>query len=110
MTPADPGLQPERTTLAWHRLSVLVGGLALIAFKWCSPALQTWMAVPPLLLISAALIIAFSGQRRYHAWSRALATAESRHSPDGRLLLFAATLCCAACLAAVAFVILVPSP
>ncbi len=54
----DPGLQPERTALAWQRTGisgVLVGGVAVIAAaRRGSPALVAAMAVLAALTAAAA--------------------------------------------------------
>jgi putative membrane protein len=63
----DPGLQPERTTLAWRRtvLSLAVG--AVVSFRLLPPVLGLWglaVGVAGLLLSTATWILADRRARR----------------------------------------------
>jgi uncharacterized membrane protein YidH (DUF202 family) len=58
MLPADSGLQPERTALAWSRtgLALLVNALVVLRSGWTSG--QRWvLALGALLLLAAAATV-----------------------------------------------------
>jgi uncharacterized membrane protein YidH (DUF202 family) len=95
----DPGLQPERTALAWRRtaLSLLVNGALLLrpAVEARSPALGT---AALLVLLAAATLVVVGEHRR-----RALASASVHRAPHAglaALLLAAVWLACGAALLA----------
>ncbi len=67
--PFDPGLQPERTLLAWQRtcLSLAVGNA--IAIKYLSDALGPWstlIGVAGLALCTVVLVVCTRRYRRAH--------------------------------------------
>jgi uncharacterized membrane protein YfcA len=68
----DPGLQPERTTLAWGRTMMALVTVSAIFLRWL-PA----HGLPILLLFAvsagAAAAIYFTQRRRYGASSRGIA-------------------------------------
>lgn len=79
----DPGLQPERTALAWRRttLSLMLG--SLVALRLLPPALGTWSFAVGFLGLAA------TGYLWRQAALRAAATNDSLHAgdhlPDGTL-------------------------
>jgi uncharacterized membrane protein YidH (DUF202 family) len=99
--PFDPGLQPERTLLAWQRtcLSLAVGNA--IAIKYLSDALGPWatvIGVAGLALVAAAWVGSSIRYRRAHEGL----VLDARLVLDGRL---PAMLAAAVLLAAVAAVV-----
>jgi uncharacterized membrane protein YidH (DUF202 family) len=76
--PTDPGLQPERTSLAWRRtaMSVLVGSLAL------AKMLGNDLPVPAMVIavvgIMWAMDLALTARRRYVHGASALVYAAAR--------------------------------
>lgn len=99
----DAGLQPERTSLAWHRSAVaMLGlGLALPALAW--PVLGRWtlllIAVP-----SGALVLLVASSARYRHLHRALTGRGPLH--DGRLPLLASAMTLVLALLAVAVTVM----
>lgn len=63
----DPGLQPERTTLAWLRttLSFLVGGLVMIRFV-AHHSLAGAVAAVAMMVPLAALLTGLAAHRHRH--------------------------------------------
>ena len=90
--PWDAGLQPERTSLAWSRTCLALGGVALLttrAFVGSGTWVAFWLAVGLILLGAAGV---WWGANR-----RSDATVQSLHrdgdlagGPGGRLLLVTA--------------------
>lgn len=98
----DPGLQPERTRLAWRRtlLSLAVG--SLVALRVLPPAFGAWLVPVCVGGLLVAAILTVLGSRRARAVDRALA--ESGPLPGAglpALLAGAVLLGTAACLVAV---------
>lgn len=88
MTPLfDPGLQPERTGLAWQRtcLSLLVGSLA--AMRVLPPALGPWSLLLALAGVLEAVILLLLVRRRYLWQHQTLTTfhGEPPQAADGLL-------------------------
>ena len=87
----DPGLQPERTALAWRRtvLSLALG--ALIALRVLPRVLGPWSVVAGFAGIAlAALIWVLAGRRARQTRKALLGSAQPM--PDARLLLLLAVV------------------
>lgn len=86
---ADPGLQPERTALAWRRtaLSFAVAGLA--AMKLLGGPYGILAIVPGAVIASAGLLVAYLSMRRHRHHQRHFAGQDGNTPllPDGRLSL-----------------------
>jgi uncharacterized membrane protein YidH (DUF202 family) len=68
----DPGLQPERTALAWRRTALTLAVGAVVSFRLLPPVLGLWaiaLGVAGLLLSAATWILA---GRRAHRVQNAL--------------------------------------
>jgi uncharacterized membrane protein YidH (DUF202 family) len=81
----DPGLQPERTSLAWQRTALALLGVGLLVPRVAWATLGAWSLVPSGLVVAAAVAVLAAGFRRYRAAHRALTTGGTLH--DGRLAL-----------------------
>jgi hypothetical protein len=80
----DPGLQPERTALAWRRTALSLAIGAIVSFRLLPPVLGLWsigVGVAGLLLCAATWILA---GRRAHRVQAALLTS-SGPLPGGGL-------------------------
>jgi uncharacterized membrane protein YidH (DUF202 family) len=95
--PFDPGLQPERTELAWRRTALSVAVGSLVAMRLLPAVLDgvVWV-VPGVLGLMIAAAIWVRARTRYVAYNRALQADDLSLLPDGRLLLGVAALCAAA--------------
>ena len=63
----DPGLQPERTALAWRRTALTLAVGAVVSFRLLPPVLGLWslaVGVAGLLLSTATWILAGRRARR----------------------------------------------
>ena len=63
----DPGLQPERTELAWRRTALTLAVGAVVSFRLLPPVLGLWsvgVGVAGLLLSAATWILAARRSRR----------------------------------------------
>jgi len=100
--PWDPGLQPERTQLAWRRTVAAVAVGALVSLRVLPPVLGGWAvaASGAGLLAGGALWVAAG--RRARSVDRVLRRTDGV-LPDGALLLgLVVVVTCGAALAAVA--------
>ena len=80
----DPGLQPERTALAWRRTALTIAVGAVVSFRLLPPVLGLWsigVGVAGLLLSAATWILA---GRRVRRVQQALLSS-SRPLPGGGL-------------------------
>lgn len=81
----DPGLQPERTSLAWNRtaLSMVVGGFA--GLRVLPDLVGDWGLAVALVVIVAGGAVGITAHRRTERGTRALVSGEGT-LPDARLL------------------------
>ena len=97
----DPGLQPERTGLAWRRTALALLAGSVVAARILEASLGPWAAAPGLVGIGISVVLLFSIHRRYrHINARLAETGDRAPIADGRLI--AATALFVACAAAVA--------
>ncbi len=90
--PFDPGLQPERTALAWRRtaLAFTVGPLA--AARLLAPELGLLSAGAALFGLALGMSVAVAARARYRAVHRALTGEGEAHRLPGGVLLLAAAV------------------
>ena len=62
---ADPGLQPERTSLAWFRTMLGYGALMALAIKhnWHQAGMLFWISIGILAIVALILCILRSAQQ-----------------------------------------------
>jgi hypothetical protein len=103
----DPGLQPERTALAWRRtvLSLALG--ALITLRLLPPVLGLWSFAAGFAGIALAGIIWILAARRAHQIRTAL-LGSSRCLPDAGLLLLVALVVAAGAVLGLLYVVRLP--
>ena len=103
MTRPDPGLQPQRTALAWGRTALAVLVNALIVLRIASQSDQRFVAALGLILLAAAAATAACG-----AWRARVLTLNAVPSPPPVILIggtvaVAWLACAAAIVASLAF-------
>lgn len=108
----DPGLQPERTELAWRRtaLSFVVG--SLLALRLLPAAFENgWWSLAGVAGLAASALVWIMARRRSRAVNSALA-AEGEHAsmPGAALLAILAALTTAAGLAGAAIAVAISAP
>ena len=67
----DPGLQAERTALAWARTALALAAVTLLVARTLTVRFGVWVgvvAVAGVLVAAAAMLVA---DRRYRRWTRA---------------------------------------
>jgi len=90
----DPGLQPERTSLAWRRTGLALTVASLLSVRVLPVVLGPWATVPAVLGLVAALTVLVLAHRRQRVLQHALARQDGGGvlGPGGRLLLFTAVV------------------
>jgi putative membrane protein len=91
----DPGLQPERTALAWRRTVLALAVGSIVALRLLSPVLGVWSIAIGLAGLALATVMWGLAGRRAAQASRALLHAAG-HLPGAGLLLFLALTIAAA--------------
>ena len=91
----DPGLQPERTALAWRRTLLAVAVGALVSLRLLPPLLGPWsLAVGLAGVLGTAVLWRLAGQRARRTGQALLGAPGPL--PDGALLLAVALVVAAA--------------
>ena len=85
----DPGLQPERTELAWRRTSLAVTVGALVALRLLPPILGSWSISVGLVGLVMAVLIWVLAHRRARHTNQALRHERGQLPGAGLLLLLA---------------------
>jgi uncharacterized membrane protein YidH (DUF202 family) len=77
----DPGLQPERTALAWRRTSLAIAAAAVVAARIMPELLGTWALIPAGIGVLAAMTLLVLAHRRHTALLHALARSAADRAP-----------------------------
>jgi len=97
----DPGLQPQRTALAWSRTSLAVLVNALVVLRTGAQAGKT-----PLIVLGILLLVAAAAGVLYSAWRRRqLLQGTPAGAPPAAAMLGAAAVTWLACVGALACVV-----
>jgi uncharacterized membrane protein YidH (DUF202 family) len=91
--PRDPGVQPERTLLAWRRTALALVVVAALATRYLAVELGVGAAAFGAFGILLATIALVSAQLRFRRVQRSFADADARAAPlptAGRTLAFTA--------------------
>ena len=72
----DPGLQPERTALAWRRTALALAGGSVVIMRILPSVIGVAALVLGFAGLALALIVLFGSHRRYRRQHRALTSAE----------------------------------
>ena len=88
----DPGLQPERTELAWRRTALAIGVGSLIALRVLpaiapTPALQQAWLAPGIVGVAFAVLLWVRARARHMRVNRALLDERADRLPGAGLLL-----------------------
>lgn len=100
----DPGLQPERTRLAWRRTVAALTLAALVSLRLLPPALGTWALAVAWAGVLAAGGLWVAAARRGAAVDRALRV-PGQPLPDGTLSFVLAVVVTAGAVAAALLVL-----
>ncbi|MDN4599484.1 DUF202 domain-containing protein [Leifsonia virtsii] len=96
-TPFDPGLQPERTALAWRRTCLAVLAGSLVAARILPELFGAWSALLGIAGAVAAATLLAAVHRRYRSHHRRLHAHGDRVAlADGRLIAALAILAASA--------------
>ena len=88
----DPGLQPERTELAWRRTALAIGVGSLLALRVLpsiatTPAAELLLLAPGIAGVAFAVLLWVAARARHRAVNRALLDDRPAEQPDARLLM-----------------------
>jgi uncharacterized membrane protein YidH (DUF202 family) len=104
--PFDPGLQPERTALAWRRTGLAVAVGAVVGARVLAPALgAAAIVVAALGLALATLLFLGSARRVRRAQSALLQDGHLASGPGGRMIAAVCIACTALGVAALTAIV-----
>lgn len=95
---ADPGLQPERTSLAWYRTFLGYGALLMLALRhsWHHAGMFFWMAF---IVLAAVAVVIYRYARQRNLMDIAVSDFVVKRTMRAKLLI-ALAVCCLALLVA----------
>jgi uncharacterized membrane protein YidH (DUF202 family) len=77
LRPFDPGLQPERTALAWRRTALALTVGSLVGMRIVPSLFGPWLLIPTGLLAVLAITVLVLSHRRYLSHHRVLTSSDS---------------------------------
>jgi putative membrane protein len=77
----DPGLQPERTALAWRRTALSMGVGSLAALRILPALFGAWAIAPAAIAVAFSIVILIAAERRYRRDHAALLNSASDRIP-----------------------------
>ena len=87
MTQYDPGLQPERTQLAWRRTALSIAIVSLIAARALPVIFESGLwVIPGVTGVAASAVFWIASARRARAIDRALSSGRPDRMPDAGLI------------------------
>jgi len=87
VTQYDPGLQPERTQLAWRRTALSIAVVSLIAARALPLILGSGLwVIPGVVGVAASALFWVAAARRARAVDRALSARRPDRMPDARMM------------------------
>jgi uncharacterized membrane protein YidH (DUF202 family) len=96
----DPGMQPERTALAWRRTALAMAAGSLVALRVFSESLGLWAVVPAAIAFAISAVVFVAAHVRYRRTHRALV---ADRGPDARVALAGGALIALVAVATLAF-------
>ncbi len=73
----DPGLQPERTGLAWVRLGLGMMAISFAVLRVAWGQLGWWSVPAALAALLSGVLLLLVGHRRYNGWLASLSTSDA---------------------------------
>ncbi|WP_404429496.1 DUF202 domain-containing protein [Microbacterium lacus] len=102
--PADPGLQPERTLLAWRRTCLALAVASAVIVRFGSESIGAFAAVLGIVGIATAASAYIVSARRYSTAHRSIAHDEEL-APDGLALALVTLTLLLICVGAISYVV-----
>jgi uncharacterized membrane protein YidH (DUF202 family) len=99
----DPGMQPERTALAWRRTALAMGAGSLVALRIFPQILGLWAVLPTVIAFAIAVAVFIAAQLRYRRNHRALI---ADRDPSARVALAGGALIALVAAATLAFALI----
>jgi putative membrane protein len=96
----DPGMQPERTALAWRRTALSMAAGSLVAVRVFPASLGLWAAVPAAIAFAISVVVFVAAHQRYRRNHSVLLT---ERDPDTRIALAGGALIALVASATLAF-------
>jgi uncharacterized membrane protein YidH (DUF202 family) len=77
----DPGMQPERTALAWRRTALAMGVGSIVSLRVFPLALGPWALLPTAIAVAIAVVVFTFAHARYRRNHRALMSGREPDEP-----------------------------